>query len=499
MEMFFSAILSDLTSRSVSFLIDKCSRPTAAPSVEETLDSLQRLLLRVGVVVEEAEERLIANQAMLRQLNRLRTEMYRGYHTLDTFRCQAQWDKAKDHQVSPSPTPSRFNPAKRVCFCNGSSSSEQEKLNEVIGCLELTIRDASELVVFLTGCPRLYRQPYSMYLLLEKSMFGRQMEMEQIMDFLLEAEAPIDGNPGVLPIIGPGKVGKSTLIEHACNDERVRNHFSQILRFSEDSITDKMTAVTLCDCGVIKHNNRDIGSERILVIIELTGDIDEGVWRKLHSDCKHYTAIGSKIIVASRSDKIARLGTTQDLRVQFFSKEAYWYFFKVRTFGSTDTEDHPKLASLAMDMAREMNGCFFGASAFSVLLKANFNAHFWSVALASIKEFKRTNLLLFGAHFADPWQIVDPIYVRRVNKTSSEYFVILDDYQTGSVQNSAQSEAPNMSIRDLLFGRVRPHGRFKVLAWRSHIPPHYSYMLHCEMRRPQRTVSRKKRIQETTS
>ncbi|OEL31372.1 hypothetical protein BAE44_0007609 [Dichanthelium oligosanthes] len=478
----------------------------AAPSAEETLNSLQRLLRRAHVVVEELQERIVTNRMMLRQLNRLQKEMYRGYHTLDTLRCRRALEDDHRQAASPSFTASRFNPAKRPHLWRGGSSSKLERATEVLGGLEIAIRDVSELAVFLSGCPRRCRQPYSMYLLLDKCMFSRQMETEQVMEFLFQAEDSGAGTPAVLPIIGRGRIGKTTIIEHACNDGRVRAHFSQILRFSQDSIRDVKTIASLSDCGVIKHHHHDravvVGGGRTLVIIELTGDIDDDVWAKLYSDCRHQVASGSKIIVASRSDKIARLGTAESLRVQPFTEEAYWYFFKVRTFGSSaDIEDHPKVASIAMDLAREMNGCFFGASVFSRLLKGSFDVHLWSMALASVREFKRMNLLLFGADFVDLWQVVDPVFVRRANNTySSEYLVILDDYQTGlSVhQDSAQSEGPQMSTRDLFFGTdARPRGRFRVLAWRSHIPPHYSYMMNCEVRRLQRR--RKKRAQHAAS
>jgi hypothetical protein len=59
---------------------------------------------------------------------------------------------------------------------------------------------------------RLPRQPYSMYLLLDNRMFGRQMEMEHIMNFLHQGADHL----AVLPI----NVGKSTLVEHVCIDER---------------------------------------------------------------------------------------------------------------------------------------------------------------------------------------------------------------------------------------------------------------------------------------
>ncbi|TVU39885.1 hypothetical protein EJB05_13329, partial [Eragrostis curvula] len=55
MAMFVAAILSDLTSRSISFLINKISGSSTAMTVEDALSSLQMLLLRAEVVVQEAE------------------------------------------------------------------------------------------------------------------------------------------------------------------------------------------------------------------------------------------------------------------------------------------------------------------------------------------------------------------------------------------------------------------------------------------------------------
>jgi hypothetical protein len=79
--------------------------------------------------------------------------------------------------------------------------------------------------------------------------------------------------------------------------------------------------------------------------------------------------------------------------------------------------------------------------------------------------------------------------------------MILHDYETGFVQDTAQNKGPQMSIQDLFFGsnNVKPRGRFEVVACRSHIPPHYSYMWECEVQRPQRMVSRRKRIQQIQS
>lgn len=94
----------------------------------------------------------------------------------------------------------------------------------------------------------------------------------------------------------------------------------------------------------------------MLVIVELVGDVDEDAWRKLYVASGACTTSGSKIKITSRSDKFAKLGTTQALELKYLPREAYWYFFKVLTFGSMDSEEHPKLASTAMEIALELPG-----------------------------------------------------------------------------------------------------------------------------------------------
>ncbi|XBI51218.1 hypothetical protein VPH35_033764 [Triticum aestivum] len=497
MEVIFSAAMGELVSRSISFLVERyLKQRTAATTEEERLHSLQRLLLRLHVVIEEADDRLITNQAMLQQLSILKKEMYRGYYTLDIFSCRAHGEgRAKDHEVNYSFAPSIFNPAKRVCFCSGNreGAAQTELLEQVLGSIRNTIEDVGEFIMFLNRCPRLTRQPYNMYLLLNKCMFGRQMEMERIINFLLQAETPpgAAGNPAVLPLIGPGKVGKSTLIEHMCDDERVRNHFFQILCFSGDDLKDA-SVETLRDGGRIKHRNRAMGGGGTLIIIELFLDIDKSEWKRLYSSARSCIRNGSKIIITSRSNKISNFGTTEPLRLQFFSQEAYWYFFKVRTFGSTSAEDYPKLAAMAMEMAKLANGCFMAATIFSGLLKDNFDHRFWSIALATLRNFMQTNISAYGESFSDPWQMAEPVYVRRAKKTSSKWLVIFGDYQTCSAETEAE-DREMISVQDLFLGSVRPRGKFKVHAWTSHLEPHYNYIFHCEIQRPQRLVARNKR------
>uniref|UniRef100_A0A0D3GLL6 NB-ARC domain-containing protein n=1 Tax=Oryza barthii TaxID=65489 RepID=A0A0D3GLL6_9ORYZ len=307
---------------------------------------------------------------MLEQLSILRKVMFRGYYTLDTFRCRAHQGKDHHGEVSSSFAISKFSPAKRIRFCSGNSNqSVSSELQRVLGNLENSIAGANEFIAFLSSCPRLHRQPYSMYLILDQCMFGRQMEMKYLINFLLRTGDHGTQEPGILPIIGPGRVGKSTLVEHACNDERI-------------------TAP--------------------------------------------------------------------------FQKKAYWYFFKVCTFGSMDASEYPEISSLAMELAMESERSFM-ANVFGRLLRSNTNMLYWRLVLASLREFKKKNQHI-GSNASPP----------------------------------SQTEGSNISVLDVLLGGAdQPSSRkrrFDALGWKSQIAPYYSYMYSCEIQRPMCMVARKKKM-----
>ena len=225
MDIVLPAVLGELASRSINFFISKSSKPTMLG----VADSLQRALLRAQVIVDEAMERQITNQVVLQQLDMLRDAMYRGYYILNTFRYQSQSEEeAKDQVMSNSLSLLKVNSLQGFCSSNRNTLI-LEQLQKSLDDLSSMIIDVEGIVVFLMSYPLLYRQPYSMHLLVGNCMFGRQMETELVISFLLHTPPHGPKELEVLPIIGPGKVGKSTLVAHVCKDARVRDHFSEIL------------------------------------------------------------------------------------------------------------------------------------------------------------------------------------------------------------------------------------------------------------------------------
>ncbi|XP_037406604.1 disease resistance protein RGA2-like isoform X1 [Triticum dicoccoides] len=482
METLLSAIVGDLVSRALSMVTQRYLQSQGAE--EEKLQRLRAVLLRIHATVEEAEGRHITNQAMLQQLQMLRRGMYRGYYTLDTFRYRAHRDEA-DGEASTrrSLALSRFSPSssRRTFFsvCDAPSTDlvlddgSSNNLDKMLSSLERMIGDMQEFVMFLASYPRISRQPYSAYLFHDQVMFGRQMEKETILSFLLCREAARNGSLGVLPIIGPARVGKSTLVEHVCHDERVHRRFSLIVFFSGNDLNGGNLA-TLKGSGVIKHQNLASSPHGdSLAVIELAGDMDEETWRGLYTSAASHLTPGSKIILTSRSEKIASLGTAESLMLKFLSQEAYWYFFKTVAFGSTNPGEHPNLAAIGMEIAVHMNRSFVAANIVASLLRTNLDTRFWRRVLRCLRDFASKHLSMFGEHPTNLLEKDQPVYMWTMAKTTN-VFVMRDIYDEPSPKIS---EVPRITAQDVLSGRVTSEGTFQAVAWRSRIPPCYTYLV----------------------
>ncbi|TVU06988.1 hypothetical protein EJB05_47026, partial [Eragrostis curvula] len=345
MNVLLSAVASDLIGRLMSFLVGKYKEASATDD-HDTAVRLQRALLRARVVVEEAEGRQIANRAMLLQLCQLRRALCRAAYALDAFRWRAVHPKSNRRRSLATVSRSRSR-------------------------LEAMLRDMKELVVLLGGCPRVTRQPYSTYLFMERCMFGRQMEKEEIIGFCLKQ--PCHQDLDVLPIIGPHGVGKWTLVEHVCLDERVRERFAKIHRLSSDQL-DHLESLLVDDTA------------RSLMVIDMVdgGDANgEEPWRRFHTAVRRRAHGGSKIIVISRTEAHSRsLGTVPPLRLIPPRREELWYFFRALAFGAADPDDRPDLARVAIALCDFAMGlCDFAlyaaANTIAASLRADLSAHAW--------------------------------------------------------------------------------------------------------------------------
>uniref|UniRef100_A0ACD5TF39 Uncharacterized protein n=1 Tax=Avena sativa TaxID=4498 RepID=A0ACD5TF39_AVESA len=464
MEVTISAVTGELVSRFISLLINKYHSGRAY-SEEKQLKRLQQLLLRARTVVEEADGRYITNSGMLEQLSMLAETMYRGYWALGAFRYRSLQETPLEEEQVSNTSPKRFRTLHGIARKN--KATYLVDLQGVLESLEDAVASMTEFVVLLGGCDRMLRRPYDAYLYNDHIMFGRHAEKQKLLNFVLQHGSP-GGAPAVLPIIGGPAVGKRTLVAHVCKDERVSSEYSSILHLNGDSF-----------CRIADHGS--LLSGKVLVVVELVSDVDEEAWDKF---CSILASMGrgSKVIIVSRYKNSEKLGTVKPIFLNTLPYEEFSYLFKTLAFGSADPTQHPRLARIADELAREMQSdwSLVAANLLADVMRRNPNLQFWLSMLSRVRRFVERNFSMFGEHPQLLVQRRHQIDVSDFVMHPASQLCIVPSCAAGSSRTQVTEERaflPKVRLRDLLVDPgIRPRGDFNVVSWESRLPPYASFV-----------------------
>ncbi|XBI51665.1 hypothetical protein VPH35_034153 [Triticum aestivum] len=448
MEVAISAVTGELVSRFISFLKNKYHSLSHAQS-EKMVERLQHLLMRVSIVVEEADGRYITNSGMLLQLKMLSGAMYNGYRVLDTLRYQNLQDIAGYEKVSINDSSSSSSYL-AIPFKRSRTKTEKDDkamrldTDGALESLEIVVANMVEFVVLLGGCERMSRRPYDVYLYTNNFLFSRHHEKQRLLNFLLGH----NDSPG----------DHKTLVAHVCSDDRVRSRFSSILHLNGDSL------LTILD-------HRRTMFRMTLVVIEFACDVSDDDWKKFHSFPIRISR-GSKIIIISKLKTLGRFGSVQPIFLSVLSYDELRYLFKTLAFGSVDFVEHPRLVQIADEFAKElhsMQGTLVATNMYADVLRRNLDVQFWLCILDKGRRFIKRNLSIYGVHpttllgQGHPVDITDvalhPLSMRRY-----------------TINVAIKEELPSVTMGELLTDpNVRPKEDFIIISWESRMPPYNSF------------------------
>ncbi|XP_038695893.1 putative disease resistance protein RGA3 [Tripterygium wilfordii] len=223
---------------------------------------------------------------------------------------------------------------------------------------------------------------------LMSKVFGREAEKERIMSFLLQ---PRGKSVGVIPIVGLGGLGKTTLAKMLYNDNRIDEHFplKMWVCISEDGFDKKKTLVKIMN-SITKQNlsDYDLGEMQISIREKLNGKkfmlVLDDVWSANRNewvellDLLEESESGSKIIVTTRSNSVAKTtGTTGAYELEGLPFEDCFSLFKKLVFNEGEAERYPNLVEIGNDIVDRCKGVPLAIRTLGSLLYANKNEQDW--------------------------------------------------------------------------------------------------------------------------
>jgi hypothetical protein len=229
----------------------------------------------------------------------------------------------------------------------------------------------------------------------EQKVYGRDSDRDMIVELLVNGKSR---DLNVLPIVGNGGVGKTTLAKFVYRDRRIKDHFDLQMWVCVSSIFDevRLTREMLehaCrdrqDCEKISSFNvlqeMLMGSVRnrrfLLILDDVWEDKDKNGWNRLLGPLRQNQTVGCMILATTRSPSVAKkIRTLTSVELKGLDDDNFWLFFKQCAFGDENHGDHPSLQVIGQQIVKTLKGYPLAAQSVGALLGQNLNyEHWWKI------------------------------------------------------------------------------------------------------------------------
>ncbi|XP_060670218.1 putative disease resistance RPP13-like protein 1 [Ziziphus jujuba] len=244
----------------------------------------------------------------------------------------------------------------------------------------------------------------------ESDIYGRDADKQAVIDFLLSDE--VDGDKlSVLPIVGMGGMGKTTLAQLVYKevDDKVMEKPFNIkawITVSEESdvltLTKKIyeevansLSSTVDEAFKLQLKLKEfLNGKKVLLVLDDVWNVDHKRWCDLKSSFES-TAHGSKIIVTTRSAKVASdLGTLPKHDLQIIPEEDCWKLFKKHAFGNVEPSVDRELEVIGRQIVQKCNGLPLAVKSLGSLLHSVQDIKDWKNVLNNdIWNLREDNIL----------------------------------------------------------------------------------------------------------
>ncbi|XP_062114737.1 putative disease resistance protein At3g14460 [Humulus lupulus] len=417
-------VIGSLLSSSFDFLLEKIASPYVEEfffkgnksCVSERLFKLKSTFNCLAAVRFEVENKKIKNPAVEEWLD----DLLDAVDDAEDFFGDVEYDALKPKKAAESRKARRKASKLLSRFFSKPSNSIDRKRNtdmeEILLRLELLANQIgilnlennvvevkpSEMLFVKTSLPD------------EPEVYGRENDKDALMKLLMSDDVCGDQKIcDVIPIVGMGGIGKTTLAQTLFNDEEVTKMFELKVwvyvsdKFDAMAVTKTILQQVAPDDDV--RNGMDLNSlqvnlakklmgKKFLIVLDDAWADDYVQWKEVMKPFKD-GAKGSKIVVTTRKKTVAdSIGTVDPHYLKELSQDECWELFaKHASRGNLEMFiENPRLESIGREVVKKCNGLPLAAKVLGGLLRSTLDATRWEqIAKSNIWELtdKRSKIL----------------------------------------------------------------------------------------------------------
>ncbi|XP_062152261.1 putative disease resistance protein RGA1 isoform X2 [Alnus glutinosa] len=194
-----------------------------------------------------------------------------------------------------------------------------------------------------------------------KEVIGREDDINAIKELLLDSD--VKENVSIIPIVGIGGLGKTTLAQYVYNDEEVQKHFElSVWVCVSDPFDVKAIVQKIVECSTERRPESlemdllqrqlraKIDGKRYLLVLDDVWNENRGTWLDLEKLLSGGLK-GSKVLITTRSKRVAEItGTVPSYLLEGLSESNSWDLFKRMAFKDGEEPNNPKLVEIGREI-----------------------------------------------------------------------------------------------------------------------------------------------------
>jgi hypothetical protein len=226
--------------------------------------------------------------------------------------------------------------------------------------------------------------------LVERKVYGRDAEVKSILELIARSRSSIT----VLPVVGMGGIGKTTLAQLVYNDPNVESHFQNKIwvcvsdnfdvRRVTREILDRVSETRVPETDNLDGLQEDLvkcmESKRFLIVLDdVWDDMKQGCWEKLLAPLKRIQTTGNMILVTTRKVSVAEMTqTVEPVKLSALEGCDLWQMFISCAFGDEKYEEHPSLCTIGKQITKKLRGNPLAVKTVGALLRKNISIDNWT-------------------------------------------------------------------------------------------------------------------------